>query len=67
MPICSIVASESTSTSTIDGDSRDSVDERLVKEEVAGIAGSASAAITNNRRRGFSDGVVPEPLLRSRP
>ena len=41
-----VLASESTSSSTIDGDScnsRDMVDEWLVKEEVAGIAGAASA------------------------
>ena len=37
------LVSESTSSSTIDGDSRDMVDEWLVKEEVAGIAGAASA------------------------
>ena len=71
------LASESTTSSIIDGDSGDIVDERLVKEEVAGIAGSTSADNHVRTVGGLPclggcggrsrDGVVPEPLFRSRP
>ena len=59
------LVSESTSSSTIDGDSRDMVDEWLVKEEVAGIAGAASADNHKQRVRTVEGSSVSWRMRRS--